>query len=121
MTDGASLLELDALTSEESLRVHMYKCAMTFQSKSTEYPTVDSIASAFFDFVKGERWRLEVLDVALHRVSRHTTVESALKKAQEIADWVKPAPPPPPPPTGNGTLDEITSPTTKKKAGVTKK
>jgi hypothetical protein len=120
-SNSTSLLELDVFASAESLRVYMYKRAVPFQGRSLKFVTVGSVASAFLNFVGGERWRLEVLDAALERTSRNTTVEGVLEKAQEIADWVKPKPPPPPPPSAKGTLDDVTSSTTKKKAGAKKK
>jgi hypothetical protein len=120
-SSSTSLLELDVFASEESLRVYMYKRALPFRGKSKQFLTLDSVASAFLDFVGGERWRLEALDTVLQRSSMRTTVEVVLEGAQEIADWVKPKPPPPPPPSGEGTLDDVTSPTTKKKVEAKKK
>ncbi len=118
-SNRGSLLALDAFASEESLRVYIYKCAMKFPGRSPRYATMDLVASAFLNFIKGERWRLDALDTALEQTSRCTTVEVVLEKAQAIVDWVQSEPVIP---ADAKTLDEVTEkPIVRKKAGATKK
>jgi hypothetical protein len=87
-SDRGSLLALDVFANEESLRVHIYKCAAAFPGKSTKYKTTDSVASAFLEFVEGVGWRLDALTAVLEQVGRNATVDSVLERAQEIVDWV---------------------------------
>ena len=89
-SDYGSLLALDSFASEASLRVAAYGRALEVCKKMRRPPPAESIASSLVDFVKGERWRLDALDVALKHAGMGSTVETLIEKANEIAAWAKP-------------------------------
>lgn len=98
MTSGyGSLLALDSFASEESIRVAAYGRALEFSKMSKYTPDVAEIAACFVGFVGNERWRLDVLDVALSNIDRNFSVDRLIAMANEIADWAKlPEPEPEP-------------------------
>ncbi len=95
-TDYGSLLALDSFASEESLRVAAYARALEFIRAGTSGMAPGPIAEGFFEFVGSEKWRLDVLDVALKHANRRDTLEILLEKADKIAAFVKNPPEPEP-------------------------
>ena len=85
----SSLLALDSHMSEESVRVAVYDRAMKLQAQLKRGPSVEEIADQFMVFVGSEHWRLSGLDIALHKLDRHGTVEGILEEAEAIVAWVK--------------------------------
>ena len=84
-----SLLALDSFTSEESVRVSVYSRALTLMGKGTAPEPANVIAGKFLKFVKGQRWRMEALDVALHYATRRSRSDDIIRKANEIVSWVE--------------------------------
>lgn len=89
-TDLASLLALDAYTSEEVLRVAAYDRALQLTKLVVRPSPVDAVATRIVGFVRGECWRMSVVDVALKYADRHTSIDALIEKAEEIAAWAKP-------------------------------
>lgn len=85
-----SLLALDALASEESIRVALYGRAMEMHKRMSNPIKVELIAEAFVRFVKNERYKLDALDIALRFAGRRTPVETLIAQATEIVRWAKP-------------------------------
>ncbi len=90
-SDFGSLLALDSFTSEQAIRVAVYGRAILLRTKIGRPPSAESIASDFVDFVKGERWRLDALDVALKYADRRSSVETLIARASEIVAWADPS------------------------------
>ncbi len=88
--DFKSLLSLDSMTGEQSVRLAVYKRAEQFSMKVQDRPDIAETAQAFLDFVGGSAWRLETIDVVVSAASRRSTVAAVLANAQRIADWVQP-------------------------------
>lgn len=91
-SDWGSFLELDSFVSEESLRVAMYERALTVRNANPKAGTTEEIASCFIDFVKGERWRFDALNVALKSINRTVTVDTLIEKADKVVAWVESEP-----------------------------
>jgi len=89
MADYGSLLALDSFASEESIRVAAYGRALDFSTVVAEPQPPDFIAAKFVEFIGGERWRLDALDVAIRRTNRPTNLDRLLMLADEIVAWVQ--------------------------------
>ena len=89
--DYGSLLALDAFASEQSIRVAVYARAMDLRRTISRPPPVEEIADNFLAFVKGDRWRLEALDVALRQRDHRSTVASMIESAGRVVAWARPA------------------------------
>ena len=95
MTTGyGSLLALDSFASDESLRVAAYARALKLHRTNPKARNPKEIAEKFIEFVKGDRWRLDALDVVLQLSGRKSDVDGILQQANEIAEFVTAAPAP---------------------------
>jgi len=90
MADRGSILALDSFSGEESIRVAAYDRALTLKALARRAPSVASIASSILEFVQGEGWRMNAIDVAVRHANRHTGIEDLIAKAKEITDWAAP-------------------------------
>lgn len=93
-TDYSTLLALDSMASEQSVRVAVYDRALNTKRVVARAPPVESIAERFFAFVQGQRWRLEALDAASNHANRRDTIERLIENAETIAAWADPEPTP---------------------------
>ena len=94
MSDRGSLLALDTGAGEESIRVAVYDRALTLKSLSRQAQTAEEMGERFVAFARGERYRLEALDVALRHASIRSTAETIIASAEKIANWAAPPAPP---------------------------
>jgi hypothetical protein len=83
-----SLLALDSLSSEESVRVALYARAKRVADAQMLTHQVESIADAFVKFVGGASWRMDALDVVLATTGRRESVDLILKKTSAVIAWV---------------------------------
>lgn len=93
-SDYGALLALDSFATEESVRVAVYDRAMKVASAAGDHSKTIRAAELFLTFVEGKRWRLDILDVALRRSSKHSPAEIVVEKAEDIAEWVESKPEP---------------------------
>ena len=80
------------MDDEQTVRVAVYDRAMTMYRLLARAPSVEAIAETFLNFVQGQRWRIDALDVAIKHTGRGNTIETLVQKAEQIAKWAVPKP-----------------------------
>ena len=90
MSDRGSLLSLDSVSSEEQIRLAIYDRALSLHKITKKSPGVTAIAESFVEFVRGERLRLDALDLAFQHADRFTSADRLLDRAEKIVAWAAP-------------------------------
>jgi len=87
----SSLLALDAMASEKSIRIAVYDRALMLHGamKLKVQVSIEEIANQILEFVGGERHRLEAVDVSMKRMHRQNRIEDVLTRAEKIAEWAE--------------------------------
>ncbi len=76
--------------NREETRVKCYGLAAAVIARLSTDPDPKETAERFCSFVGEIPWKLTALETALGNAKYRTKVENALKRAQEIADFVEP-------------------------------
>ncbi len=101
MPDHSSLLALDSMAGEKSVRVAVYDRAMLIvETMRNKKASVEEIADQIFAFVAGDKHRLEAFDVSLKRLNPHNKMSNIIDRAEAIAAWADQGP-------GETSLDDF--------------